>query len=314
MLRLVIVALVAGGLGSLLWAKGEGVAVDQEVPTKAYPVGMIEAEMIRESSGLAVSRQFPGVIWTHNDSGDKARLFAIGVDGRLIHPPDVQPADYQGIAVTGARHRDWEDIAIGADGTLYIGDVGNNRSRRRDLGVYVVAEPDPRVDSQTAPARFIPVYYPEQAEFPDPAEAFDCEAMFYAQGSLYLLTKQRGDRQTTLYRMPLDTTEEPVALERMGSFDIEGLVTAADVSEDGRELLVLTYDGLWLFRAEEPGRWLDNLVARRLIDNGTKTPKDRYRNLGGEAVAFVDDQILVSTEERQLFLFDRATLLPVAAD
>ena len=30
---------------------------------------------LRESSGLGISRTRPGVFWTHNDSGDRPRLY-----------------------------------------------------------------------------------------------------------------------------------------------------------------------------------------------------------------------------------------------
>ncbi len=39
-------------------------------------------QQIRESSGLVASSTTPGVVFTHNDSGDEPRLFAVGPDGR----------------------------------------------------------------------------------------------------------------------------------------------------------------------------------------------------------------------------------------
>ena len=58
---------------------------------------------IGESSGVAVSRTYPGVLWTHNDSGDDAVLYAIDMAGNLIGR----------FPVSGARNRDWEDIDLG---------------------------------------------------------------------------------------------------------------------------------------------------------------------------------------------------------
>jgi hypothetical protein len=37
---------------------------------------VLRAPRLIESSGAAPSHSFPGVIWTHNDSGDDARLYA----------------------------------------------------------------------------------------------------------------------------------------------------------------------------------------------------------------------------------------------
>jgi hypothetical protein len=56
-----------------------------------------------EASGIVASRQNPGVLWVHNDSGAPPRVFAINARGDLL-----------GICnVGGAKIRDWEDIAVG---------------------------------------------------------------------------------------------------------------------------------------------------------------------------------------------------------
>src|SRR6187402_3312843 len=54
---------------------------------------------VPEASGLAVSRRF-GLLWTHNDSGNDAVLFALDESG-AVH----------GRVRVPARMRDWEDVA-----------------------------------------------------------------------------------------------------------------------------------------------------------------------------------------------------------
>lgn len=39
--------------------------------------GVVECNDIKEASGIVASRVNPGVLWVHNDSGDKARTFAM---------------------------------------------------------------------------------------------------------------------------------------------------------------------------------------------------------------------------------------------
>ncbi|VAX19112.1 hypothetical protein MNBD_IGNAVI01-2275, partial [hydrothermal vent metagenome] len=66
-------------------------------------MGIIESNEINEASGIAASRKNPGLFWTHNDSGDNARLFAFDSLGR--HRGEF--------LLAGIQNRDWEDIAIG---------------------------------------------------------------------------------------------------------------------------------------------------------------------------------------------------------
>ena len=108
-------------------------------------IGTIKNESINESSGLVASRTTPGVYWTHNDSGDGPFLYAIRTDG-----------EYFGVwRVTGAQAIDWEDISVGpgpvrGKSYLYIGDIGDNGSARKEIVVYRVLEPKPTLADQNS--------------------------------------------------------------------------------------------------------------------------------------------------------------------
>ena len=86
-----------------------------------------------------MSRAQPGVLWSHNDSGDGPNLNAIDQSGRLLAI----------VPVANAVARDWEDIASGPcpssllastapDGTtqtsgcLYLADIGERPTRSCD--------------------------------------------------------------------------------------------------------------------------------------------------------------------------------------
>jgi hypothetical protein len=77
---------------------------------------------VPEASGLAVSRRHPGLLWTHNDSGNATELFAVDTSGSL-----------QGRLRLPTRTRDFEDISAGpcpAGDCLYIADIGDNQLAR----------------------------------------------------------------------------------------------------------------------------------------------------------------------------------------
>ncbi len=258
--------------------------------------GRIAVSSRPEYSGLVASRRLPGVFWTHNDSGDSPRVFAVRADGSPAAPPGSPGR--KGVRITGATHVDWEDIAVDDRGHLIIGDLGNNGNARRDLAVYLVPEPGPG-DAASAPALKIPFSYPDQTAFPAPDLAFDAEALFWARGHLYLLTKHRRDDRTKLYRFEALDPGRPAPLSLLGSYPTGGPVTAADASPDGRRLAVLTYTGLWLFVAPGDGEdWFQGEASWTPLWAGQ-----------AESVCFDGDRILVGNEAGDLFAVDPGVLV-----
>src|SRR5262245_57051971 len=78
-------------VGSLLVLVNHAVAQPSTAPAtlpSTQPafeiVGRLDAREISESSGIVESRRYPGVYWTHNDSGNGAEIFAITREGKLI--------------------------------------------------------------------------------------------------------------------------------------------------------------------------------------------------------------------------------------
>lgn len=210
----------------------------------------IKPDAISESSGIVKSRQFEDVYWTHNDSGDSARIFAITRDGEAIQTDWAQQTrnPYEGIPIGGAVNIDWEDVATDNQGNLLIAACGNNENARRDLALYILPEPDPRFVWKTRIHKRIDFHYPDQKKFPDPENKnFDCEALFYANGKPYFVSKNRSMAPAKLYRM--DATDPNVSnpLTLMSSYDLRAQVTAADVTADGKKLAILTYAGCWVF-------------------------------------------------------------------
>ena len=75
---------------------------------------------IVESSGLAVVGDW---VVTTNDSGDTGRVFVVDRDGRTV-------------GVTGwGDPRDVEALAPGGDGTVWVGDIGDNSAVRDSVRV-----------------------------------------------------------------------------------------------------------------------------------------------------------------------------------
>jgi hypothetical protein len=254
---------------------------------------------LNEISGIVRSSKNEDWFWVHNDSGDSARIFAINAMGTVVSPK-VNP--YAGIKVEGAKNIDWEDIAVGG-GNVYVSDLGNNDNKRKDLGVYVFPEPDATDATSVSKARFLPVIYPDQASFPPILRHFDCEAIFVFKGKLHVLTKHRlpggflPDIGTNVYRMDTSFTDKPNRLKKLdGKSNLKGWVTAADVSPDGRWLVVLTHmpvASVWIFDTKDVG---DKLLSKPVRWVEIKKAKQC------EAICFDGpDHLMIANEQRDLF-------------
>ena len=268
----------------------------------------VEFEPIGEMSGI-VRNPLDGSFWVHNDSGDEPRLFALDAEGRVQFPESLAD-DYHGedeeegkepwpgVFIENAVNQDWEDVA--SDGVnLYIADMGNNSNARRDLGIYVVPW-ESLSDTQTANAtRFIPVHYPEQTGFPPLQRHFDSESLFFADGSLYAITKHREpvpNQQmqpgANLYRLDSQSESESNALILIDHHPELTAATAAELSPDGNTLAVLSYTAVWLFeRPAEGDAWL-SAPSRRLPLN-----VNTARQI--EAIAWLDAETLIVTNEQR---------------
>jgi hypothetical protein len=251
------------------------------------------SDKVLEPSGLVRSRRHPGVFWTHGDSGCPRLIHAISGDGTLV----------RSVLVEGGSCIDWEDIATDDKGYLFIADTGNNANRRRDLAIHRLPEPDLNKEASTARVdRSYRFRYADQKAYPDPVRLnFDAEAIFWARGELYLLTKHRGDHRTNLFRIPEEASEREVELLPIGSFHVGGeestyggMVTGADATQDGRYLAVLTYHALFVFeRTEGQDPYLSNLTNRIDFDMGTMQQI--------ESVAWDGWSVLIGNEDRELF-------------
>lgn len=251
--------------------------------------GVFQAPRVVESSGVAVSRAHPGVLWTHNDSGD----------GPYLYATDLHGADRGAIRVSGARAVDWEDIALGPcprarTDCVYIGDTGDNLERRPTVRLYAVEEPEPPQapsDSQrvTRAARTITLRYPDGSH--------DVEALFVSprDTAIYLVSKGRSGR-IRLYRVPKAAWDStgPVTARMLQTLpivprpSIGRLVTGAAVRADGRLVAIRTYTDVYFFVPGADGR---------LVPSARPVCSVAGNERLGEAVDFLDDSTLVLTSE-----------------
>ncbi len=259
---------------------------------KPHIVGRIESNDVTESSGLAASLCQADVLWTHNDSGDDAYVFAINSKGK----------DLGTWRVAGARNSDWEDIAAYKDpgGTcyLYIGDIGNNKGSRSEHRIYRVKEPEL---SAVASSRKnpLPTESAGAAIFKYPDAPHDAETMMVNQqtGDVYVLTK-RVDGPSFVFKIkPEFASAAPTEAEKVGEVALpavpNGLLTGGAISPDGKRVVVCDYSSGYQL-ALGGGSNFDDVWKQKPIrvDLG-----DRKQ---GEAVTFsADGRSIFATSEKK---------------
>jgi len=218
----------------------------------------LQNQEITESSGIACSWLQKGVFWTHNDSGDTARIFAFDVKGRNLGV----------FAVEGAAARDWEDMAsfkVGRESYLVLADVGDNGAKRESRTIYVVHEPaiGPQGIPPGAKARLAMA-----VEFRYEDGPHDCESVAVDPTTrvVYLISKIVGPG-ARIYALPLPEKKPSVPLVAKAIASIDApMVTAMDISPDGLRAVVLTYGDAYEYVRKPKEQWSEAFAREpRLI-------------------------------------------------
>lgn len=202
---------------------------------------------IGESSGLACSRRVPGLFWTHHDSGDDARIYLFDSKGR----------DLGSCTLAGVRAWDWEDMASftwQGKHYLLLGDVGNNGLAAPVQILHLIEEP-PIDPQQGVTVRQIPVVQTIQYSYED--DHRDCEAVAVdPTDRKILLVSKHFDVNCAVYALDWPENDpEKVHVARRIATSKAPLVTAMDVSPDGRRAMLATYWSAYEFERKENEDW-----------------------------------------------------------
>lgn len=227
---------------------------------------------IDESSGLAASTLVADRFWTHNDSGDVARLFAI--DKSNAEPPNAETsvAKTSVVAVEGVTATDWEDMASGTIAgkrLLFIGDVGDNSHRRKSVFLHVIEE---TIDLPVRTnCRTIEVTYSDGPG--------DCEAIgIDAQNNRLLLIKKTLLPLAGVYEVDLTCLNQnpevsaddlsadnsvpakfSAVAKRIATLPIP-MITGMDIRSDGRQMAIATYRDLFVYHRAADASWEETLA------------------------------------------------------
>lgn len=239
-------------------------------------LGLIAYDPINEASGIAMSRKNPNVLWTHNDSGDQARLFAFNLQGSHLGVYNID----------GIVNRDWEDIAVGPgpddnETYIYIGDIGDN-SAQHDLK-FIYRIPEPMVDSNQAPLDTA-ISLAETITFQYPDGNRDAETLMVdpLTKDIYIISKRESQVRVYLAAYPQSTTQT-ITLEQVATLNLT-LTVGGDISPSGLEILIKTYTTMnyWCRTPEQT-------LSQAFENEPVTVPY--ISELQGEAVGWTSDQM-----------------------
>jgi hypothetical protein len=245
---------------------------------KVAPIGV---PGLPEASGLAASRAQPGVLFTHNDSGNDPELFALSTDGAWLGTWTID----------GATNTDWEDVAVGpcsaADAAecVFLGDIGDNNAVRPVLHVYVVRAP---AMPATPSKAHLPLVRTVAFRYPDGRRDAETLLVDPLGGGVYVVAKRPVPEanQRGVYALRGEPGADGVlTAERIGAVVPEpagdALITGGSVHPGGHRLLLRTYTTTqeYVVAPEQPFEALFAATPRVLPEGGASEQQ-------GEAITY----------------------------
>ena len=262
-------------------------------------VGSVDAATLSEASGLVASTGGlnPGILWTHNDApkfpnrpNNRNRIYAIDThnDGEIV-------AAY---SIEGAKNIDWEDIAYGngpegknSGKYIYLGDIGDNDEYRNEIYIYRVREPDVRAGGSPYLAEWdrLTLTYPDRR--PRNVEAFLFDPV---DEVFYLMTKRGGSIFSTPAKWGRGSTSMTLRQAGLMSEFRKQPLVGADISPDGREILLKYYGSVKYFCRDSESESVAEVFRTH---DSLKLSYDREKEPKGEAVAWAKEGFYTLSEQ-----------------
>jgi hypothetical protein len=234
----------------------------------AVDVGQID-KRLNEASGLVASFKNRKCFWALNDSGNPAEVFLIddSAKTKLV------------CKLSGARNRDWEDIAIGSGPQsgkkyLYVAEIGDNNAKYDFKYLYRFEEPSLKKGSE----QIITDVEKLVVKMPDGKRDTETLMIDQSTNDLYIVSKREANARVYLQKFPYPDTLKPIKVLELPF----NWVTSGSISPNGKEVLIKNYTAIYYWkRAQEKS--LVELLAKPPLE----IPYDLEPQ--GEAICFTND-------------------------
>jgi hypothetical protein len=207
------------------------------------------------------------LIWVIEDAGNKNNIYGINTRGKIIKDIDI----------SNASNIDWEDLTSDHLGNLYIGDFGNNSKNRDDFTIYKISN----LENDDTTAERINFTLPKEMK-PE-----DFEGFFLLNDYFYIFSKE--NKTSKLIKVPNQVGKHTA--EFVTDFNLDGKhhkITSADVSDDGKTIVLLNHDKLWKITNFEGDDFFKGSIEEITFDH--KSQK--------EGICFLNNSTVYITDER----------------
>ncbi|MEY8850119.1 hypothetical protein AB9K26_14965 [Psychroserpens sp. XS_ASV72] len=209
------------------------------------------------------------LFWVIQDAGNDNYIYGLNSKGDIV----------KRIELKGVPNEDYEDLTSDSEGNIYVGDFGNNNEKEKTFHIYKVRNPVSANNSVT----------PVSISFtlPDDIDYEDFESFFIYNNAFYIFSK--SPKKTKLIKVPNQEGKHEAQL--ISTYKLDGKdtkVTSADISDDGKIVVLLNHDKLWKLDDFKNDDFFSGKVEA--IDFEHDTQK--------EGITFLNDTTVMITDEQ----------------
>ncbi|HEY0652380.1 MAG TPA: hypothetical protein VGD65_04590 [Chryseosolibacter sp.] len=257
-------------IASVACSQKKGKETDSDIFLEGKKLMEVNNKNLEEASGLAASKANPGLLWTHNDSGNRAEVLLI--DDKL----NIRLT----CVLENVINRDWEDIAVGpgpepGKSYIYVADIGDNMAIFPYKMVYRFEEPQfTEGKDKITVSKFDRIVFQLDVKKDTESLLVDPKTK-----NLYVVSKREKPVYVYELKYPYSTTDTLTA-EKIASIPF-GQIVAADFSADGTEVLMKNYNNVFYWKLNN-----ENLASALKRNPAIVTYEEEPQ---GESVTFARD-------------------------
>lgn len=243
------------------------------IVTSCQSIGQLKFEAdinnaLTEVSAVETTRQ-SDLLWVIEDAGNSNTLFGLNAEGSII----------KSIYISNAKNEDWEDLTTDNQGNIYIGDFGNNNEKRKKFQIYKVHHDE--LDKASATAEII------EFTMPKDEDSKDFEAFFLHKNHFYIFSKEPKTFRVLKVKNEIGTQRAKLHTEHNLNGK-DNKITSADISEDGKTIVLLNHDKLWKLSDFKADDFFSGKIEEQNFDHNSQK----------EGVCFNTKKKVLITDER----------------